>query len=430
MTKSFSFFCFLLIFSVCLQNILFLPYFERSIQPTEFIFLLVLPFFPYAVIKKWSFSKNERYFLYAVVAYLIINLLSSFLSTKTASAIESAGRVYLFVLFLIIYIFFSSFTKEEIKQKVSAVFFLTGSFLAIISLIGYVLALLQLTDFFVFKITDYPYLGTIYRLRGPTFTATMLATILSCCIFFTVSNDKNIGVTKPLRIFLLACMLLACILTFSKTILLIIWGFYILYAFKRNKLTKTKLALSTAAVLFVSVIATHYIFIKAGDDVYEKLKATDFISNKKVISFSGVTVLESSYLSLKKAAFSIGLTNPVTGIGAGNFNHELNTLKLADNFPVKLPNYDPHSTYMGAFAETGITGFILLLILLFVAAKPYCKFQFLIKDHFYLCIFILVVLFLIEAISTDIMNFRHFWVLLAVAFAYEKVRTKEQFIVN
>jgi O-Antigen ligase len=430
MNKPFYFLCLLLIFSICLQNVLLLPYAERSAQPTEFIFLLAFLFFPFRLIKNFKASKKESYFFYAAAAYLCSNLLSSVLSEKIPSITESAGRVYLFLLLIVVYIFFTSFTREQLKQKTAFIFFITGSFLAIISLLGYILAILKVTDFFVFRITDYPYLGTIYRLRGPTFTATMLATILSCCIFFSLSDNKNVTIAKPLRIFSYSCMLVACLLTFSKTILLVVWGLFILYNFEKNRLTKTKLLLSVTGVLFLSVIATHYIFVSTDNHTYEKLKETDFISNKKVISFAGVTVLESSYVSLKKAAFFIGTQHPFIGIGAGNFNDELNSLKLADDFPVKLPNYDPHSTYAGAFAETGIAGFICLAILLWIIVRSYLQFHKLTTDRFYLCIFILLILFLIEAISTDSMNFRHFWVLIAISLAYEKVSTNKQTEVN
>ncbi len=422
MNKSFIFLCSLLVFSVCLQNILLLPYFGRSIQPTEIIFLLVLPFFPYRSLQNLRFSKNEKTILFTILAYLCINLFSSFRSTNTTSILESAGRVYLFFLFLLLFFFLNSFTVDELKQKISTVFFVTGSFLAVVSLTGYLFAYLHITEFFVFNIADYPYLGTIYRLRGPTFTATMLITILSCCIFFSLSNYRTLPVSKPYRIFFVACMLLASVLTFSKTILLTGWGLFVLYAAYKSLLTKNNLLISTISVLIISVIATHFVFIKTGDDVYEKLKETDFISNTKVLSFSGVTVLETSYLSLKKAAFAIGMKHPVTGIGAGNFNNELNSLKAMEAFPVKLPNYDPHSTYMGAFAETGVPGFILLLLILWLVLKPYFKFQHLLDDRFYLCIFILLVTFVIEGISTDMMNFRHLWVLFAVAFAYSMKR--------
>lgn len=420
MNKSFTFLCLLLIFSVCLQNVLLLPYFGRSIQPTEFLFLFVLTVFPYRSLQRFTFSKNEKLFFFILAGYVCFNLLSSFLSSSTSSLIESAGRIYLFLLFLVIVFFLNSFTADELTQKVSSVFFITGAFLSVISLAGYLFAYLHITEFFVFNIADYPYLGTIYRLRGPAFTSTMLITILSCCIFFSLSNYQSLPVSKPYRIFFIGCMLLASILTFSKTILLTGWGLLLLYAAYKNILTKRILLISLVSVMVISVIATHFIFIKAGDDVYEKLKLTDFISNKKVFSLSGVTVLETSYVSLKKAAFTIGLQHPFTGIGTGNFNNELNTLKTMEAFPVKLPNYDPHSTYMGAFAETGVLGLILLMVLLWLLVKPYVQFEQLLTDRFYLCIFILLITFVIEGISTDIMNFRHLWVLFAVAFVYQR----------
>lgn len=53
----------------------------------------------------------------------------------------------------------------------------------------------------------------------------------------------------------------------------------------------------------------------------------------------------------------------MVGIGPGNFNHEIANLKMQGNYPVQLSNYDPHSTILGALAETGLFGFLILIVM-------------------------------------------------------------------
>jgi O-antigen ligase len=73
-------------------------------------------------------------------------------------------------------------------------------------------------------------------------------------------------------------------------------------------------------------------------------------------------------LALWQAAVRAGLHAPVTGVGFGRFGDELDRQIAAGDIPRQenILYEQPHSEYLAAFAEAGVTGFLSLL-LLFVA---------------------------------------------------------------
>ena len=74
-----------------------------------------------------------------------------------------------------------------------------------------------------------------------------------------------------------------------------------------------------------------------------------------------VQIVETTYTTLKRANWRIALSHPVIGVGPGQSNTYLPGLKAAGIYPAHLPNYDPHSTWMGAFSETGLVGLATLI---------------------------------------------------------------------
>ena len=73
-------------------------------------------------------------------------------------------------------------------------------------------------------------------------------------------------------------------------------------------------------------------------------------------------------LALWEAALRAGLHAPLTGVGFGNFDDELERQSAAGAIPrtEHIIYGQPHSEYLSAFAEAGVSGFLALL-LMFVA---------------------------------------------------------------
>lgn len=404
------------IITVGFQNLLNLPYAGNKIQIPELLFSLILLFFPYTLLSKIDFSKRQKKLLIACFTMFAISLFSLIVTGN--GFIEVAGKLYLIIAFILFLAVFQSLKRSDLISFIVNAFFIMGSLLAVISIAGYLLAIAGLETKFVYKIHNYPYFGTIYRLCGPTFTPTMIITLLYCSLFFSLPNYETIRYNQHIKKLLLLLIIVASILTLSKSILLLCLAFYISFLYKRKRLSKNKLLIAVSVACITILISTHFLFIKKSRESYKKYESTPFTTSEKVMSINNIDIIESTYLTLKKTAARAFLENPLNGVGPGAFNDYVSRQKLKEKFPLNIPEYDPHSTYIGALAETGILGFFVLVLFLFLMIKDYCKLKLLQNDPFALSIFLILLFFLIEGISTDIMNFRHLWVFFAVAFVY------------
>jgi O-antigen ligase len=202
---------------------------------------------------------------------------------------------------------------------------------------------------------------------------------------------------------LLAGLVVCGILSFAKAILLmvligaVIW---ILFFCRRKKL----LIASISALILVTYIgATNFIYLPnpqkptLGNTFLEEQAKAD---NSHWVS--------SSYWALKKAAWISGNRNILLGTGPGNFNDELVELKQEGRYPEHLPLYDPHSVWFGAYAETGILGFLGVLAIIIMALKGILSINYSNPFRFGLLLWLLV--FIIEGTNGDLMNFRHYWI--------------------
>jgi len=129
---------------------------------------------------------------------------------------------------------------------------------------------------------------------------------------------------------------------------------------------------------------------------------------------------ENSLISIK----AIGQSFP-WGLGSGKFNEYAHELKNNDLYPTHVPYPDPHSTYFGILAENGLLGLIALGgIIFFVTIMS----RNILKEnshdsHFITCLPPIFITIAIEAVCTDVMNFRHYWILLILlASSFESIK--------
>ena len=102
------------------------------------------------------------------------------------------------------------------------------------------------------------------------------------------------------------------------------------------------------------------------------------------------------------------------GLGAGKFNDFAHELKKNDAYPTHVPYPDPHSTYLGTVGENGLLGLIVLLGIIYFVIKYSQKIlnNQSANQSMLSCLPIIFIVIGIEAISTDVMHFRHYWILL------------------
>ena len=107
----------------------------------------------------------------------------------------------------------------------------------------------------------------------------------------------------------------------------------------------------------------------------------------------------------------MGNENFPFGVGPSNFNRGLFDLKERGIYDKKLPDYDPHSSFTGTYAELGIFGFIAFVVFIFLIYSTLKTLPTNPEKWVFLSLFFF---FLIETTSTDTLNFRHYWLAIAM----------------
>ena len=417
--KIFHFLCFCLLISVCFTNLLFLPYVQSKVQLTEIFFIIILPFVPYKELVAYHIKTN-RTFILLVSGYLLLDLTSSLLSKQLHSIFESAGRVYLVVIFIIFCYYFSKLDLAQLFQRLQSALFLWIIMIAVIALIGYTMAYFH-KYWFVMPFYNYPYFGTVYRFRGPTIHPSMMMNVL-VFLFCLVMGLRDQVRNKSIRNIALVILGICAVLTFSKSILLIFFGMVLFFLQSKQILNKKLLLGTTSFFAILLVVVTHFVFAGKDATQIKNLNATNFTSGRILYQTKHVTILEAGYLTIKRAEIDMAGNHLFFGVGTGNFNQNLHWYKTQGWFPEKLPDFDPHSTYLGALVENGLFALLMLLAVFVFVFRVFIKQKDLGTDTFLLSLFIIFLAFLIEGISTDILNFRHLWIFFAIIFAYVEKR--------
>ncbi len=118
------------------------------------------------------------------------------------------------------------------------------------------------------------------------------------------------------------------------------------------------------------------------------------------------------YYLLKRVAWDAFLRHPLTGIGAGGFNAEAERAYQAGRLSATFRAADPHSTWFGRLAETGLVGVATLVLLWggFLRRGLRLTRQVGQEDWMPRAVFAGLVGLLINSLNVDLMNFRFVWV--------------------
>ena len=335
----------------------------------------------------------------AVAIYLIINVLSLCFQPTTTALLEVLGRTYLIGVYLLFKVCAQVRLIDE--KWVLTGFTYLGFSLVGMAILGYGLLYFGQETSLVIKFEHYPYLGTVYRVRGFLPTPSLYISLVNLCIIYLFYDGLIHSFTRY-RLVLLGLLLLSAFLTFSKAILLV--AFIVLFLSIRYSKTKHYRKLSVLGYFIIAggyLLLTNFIFVKDPGNPPSK-------------RYLGVEALPATaqwvptpYFALKETAVLFFESDPLVGIGPGNFSKRVKAAKAEQHYPAHLPNYDPHSAYFGALAETGILGLLSVIFLLMVALSSIGVIP---NEVMKGCLLVWLLLFTIEGFNTDIMNFRHYWI--------------------
>ena len=391
----------------------------------ELLFLLLTPLAIIHLIISGQKLWIDKLDLFAF-AWLIVNIISGWQRGFDSIIVaELIKRAYLVLLYMILKWIIS---LEMIARIVKVIIF-SSLMAALTGIIGYLLGYLGIDT--ILSITrPFPYgMKIAVQAKGFSPTPNMLASIIMIGVLFHLQKlNMNQITTKSKDYFILSILLLGFILTFSKTVICLLIGIILVLYFNYKLIlsnTWRLIAQTTIITLFiVYIFGTHFIIAEKHQNV-DFLKG-DYIAGPALIETTNYSIFPSQYWSLKKISIEAINQSIPWGLGPGKFNGFAHEFKKNDAYSTHVPYPDTHSTYLETLSENGLLGLIALLGIIYYVVK-YSRKIFnnqSANKYFVACLPSIFIVIGIEAVSTDVMNFRHYWiVLILLVSTYQKLKS-------
>ncbi|MBT4731816.1 hypothetical protein HOB87_07590 [Candidatus Woesearchaeota archaeon] len=389
-----------------------------TIQPSEIFTVL---FLVTSFVKKSINLNFDKYDLIALtwVALNVFSLLT--IGFENHILIEVSKSVILFLLYIAVRGYILKYSLNETIKP----FIFSVVFASLLAISGWFFHLLEISNILVLQHENYPYFGTIGRAKAFTSTPNMLASLVLVASFlliylnFSVSDGKN----KKLYAYLFIILMLAFILSISKTIVLMVASLFLFFGFYgkiHNKVVLYFLRIIPIFLFVFYVIASHLVIdLNYGKDIKES-QESGYVSNG--VQLGDIYIAPTAYYMIKKGSAEVFKDNILFGVGPGQYNKHYEALKEKGIYNNKIPNYDPHSTFLGSMAELGIFAGIYLIISIIILFNDliHKRKKSLNSNNslFGLILILLLVAISIESLVTDIMNFRQYWYLYALTAYY------------
>lgn len=309
----------------------------------------------------------------------------------------------------------------------------SGAAAAALGIAGWMLANLGIdTRLAIPAATPYPYVpGTLARAQGLTPAPAMLASIGTLALIL-YGAWLGSGRRRPIaEAILLGTLGAGVLLTFSKTIVCLATGAFVALALRRSTEPMRRRhagLLVTGCVILASIytLATHVVAIAPADRA--RLVDGSFIAGEPLVTGTiggrAYLAMPTNYYFNKRASLiAIHETWP-WGLGPGRHPRFVGTLMTRGRHPATLWQADPHSVYLGTAAELGAFGVAGLAALgatiILTLAQIYRRWG--TSSWVAAGLTGAYAAILVEGIATDVMNFRHYWWLLAVTAAWSSLR--------
>lgn len=414
-----------------------LPNLKEKLQFSEIIFLgiIICCFKDLSKIMKFLFTQFEFKVFCIFLLVTLSSLTKSYLSFN--GFIEYIQIIYLFLaLFLFIYLIQNS----RVLILTIKVWVITAASVAALGF--FALCFSHFTKQFygnpfvsyettMSSIIFFPRIISTFR------NSNMLLTYLHISLgltIFLVMIEKNMMNKRILK--LAATILLMNILfTGSRLIVGVILTLLIISFSIKNENRKHNYSLNCILVflftgfLMFALLCTRWTVYPVK---IEKIDAT------KQLNIS-LTYADSIYHIQHLAALKMIKEHPFKGVGFGEFINKLPDYVDWNKYDITLMvekmdkffHLDPHSTYLGIFAETGFFGLVSLLFIFYFILKNCLLVYKIYKNDLtyrYMSISALAVLagFLLNAFFIDIMNMRHLWIFMALLIAMKNILEKEK----
>ena len=410
----------LLVYTVLLplRRLYFVDVLGPRVQLTELVFLLLGPLLLLTAKRVGSVSALRPVFVGLLIYLGALSWSTLAGGGGVRELVELAGRYYLLLLF----VGATGLLVEwrEGPERVLLAWRYGVCLLALSAYVGVGLALAGWLTPLVEVYENYPYFGTLFRVRGVAGGATAFVAL---CIPVVVDDWLRYLRRESRWPWLIIVLSPVLLLTFSKELVLLVIALLVATPAVRARVWLMRCAVVTAALFYWSV--THYL-IQSSAGLTNTAAETEVYSSGH-LTWQGPRwrLLETSYLSLKRAALVIGAEHPLVGVGADGFPKQLPELKARGVYPTHLPDYIPHSTWFGTWAEAGGIGLLGLLILCAALGRTAVK---LTRNSSPLATSWVPVVSLLAlgvgSINMDLMHLRFTWLLAALLLGMAAMQTR------
>jgi len=401
--KGLAIWCAVYLLSLPFQAVWELPYVGSKVQPPELVFLAGIPLLYRQLPAPLEWGRAEKALL-----LLPVVMLGSVLAHPGLSGLfELLGLVYLYGVLLLFRALVQSPSWPE------GAFTVFSCSLIVISVASFISATAGFDpEGFLSEWKWLPFLGQLPRISGTAPSSNLWASLLAFAGYYHWVYLRRKG-GNPKLYFLLAGLGVSYLFTFSKSVFTAA-GMLMLWDSKHWKYKKLIQACGFALIL-AGVTLTHWLPVSGAG----RPENISYLPASDCMQFEKLHLCPTTYLLLKRKAVEAVTEHFWFGVGGGGFQQWLKQEKTAGRYPAETPAYDPHSTYFGITAETGVPG---LLALLFAAYSVFGLKQ----PHQWLpqAAGLYIAYIGLEALSMDILNFRALWISLGVFIGLQTAHEK------
>lgn len=372
--------------SLPFTNVWVLPLVGQKLQLPELVFLLGMPVWLWLPPRLLSHSLDKVLLLFPGAM-----VVSAIISPGVSAFLEVLGLVYLYGVYVL--------SRQAVcfvdSNLMKGILRLGLTLVIVISLVSIVAGVMQWEGSGYFAERKWlPFVGEVFRINGTSVSPNLWFSILA---FYSILNWKlNKGEQGFWLMTLFAVF--SMLATFSKSIL----GFtgVLLMSFTQKCGWLRYLSLVTFAVYLFSV---HFLITPPK----AQRASVSYLPEQACTAVYGGELCYTTYWLLKEKAVEAFVESKGLGVGGGQFTVYLNRQQALGEYPVELTAKEPHSSYFGLLAETGILGVIAsgAVILSIVRFRRRQLLEGIQQAALLYC-FLLAV----DAFVMDVLNFRMLWV--------------------
>lgn len=269
-----------------------------------------------------------------------------------------------------------------------------------------------------------PYVGPFYRLYGPSPSPEHLVNFLAFAMPLVIVQALRSGPGRSQFIWTVALMAIvgaACFTAGHGIAGLVVAAALSLGRMWRDRrpvLVGTAVVAAFALVLAVNVllvVAVRDVDITASRNMSVDKPPYPYAFHDEQAGAPSVTVEVTynfmAYWVLKRVAFDAWLREPLKGVGLGAFHGETRRAVAEGRLGSDYREHDPHSTWFGRLAETGLVGTAALAVL-WGGVLSYARRLSVVGDEQAEAAAALaagLVGVLVNSLNVDVMNFRFIW---------------------